>query len=89
MTHPQDDNDEPTSLIPEDHTVLANSQTVAVLLAFQLTDIAELRRRVATHRLTNSLSRLAVNSTKIADRRGRPDDLHYSTRLSSDTQSPR
>lgn len=89
MAHPQDNDNEPALLTPEDHAVLANAQAVAVLLAFKLTDIAMLCRCVATHRPSNSLGRLTVNSTKIAERWGRPDDLHYSTRSSSDTQSPR
>lgn len=89
MTYPQDNDNKPALLMPEDHAVLANSQAVAVLLAFQFTNIAVLRRCVAPHRLSNSLGRLTVNSTKIAERWGRPDDLHYSRRSSSDTQSPR
>ena len=89
MTDAQDNYNEPALLVPEDHAVLTNSQAIAVPLAFQLTDIAVLRRGITPNGGPDALSRLSVNSPEIAERWGRPDDLHYSTRLSSDTQSPR
>ena len=89
MTDLKNHDDESAVLMSEDHTVLANSQAIAVLLALQLAHIAVLGRRVATHRLPNSVGHLLVDATKVAERRRSPGNLHQSIRSSSEIQSPR
>lgn len=89
MTDSENNDNESASLVPKDHTVLPDAQMVAVLVAFQLTDIALLRRRIAAHRLSYSLGCRVVNSTEITERRSGPDDLTHRVRSPSATQSPR